>query len=100
MTFAGGNAMVFETDYTKSNNIMFKINSNISPENQIYFEGHIGIFGIRDLVNVTINNVEFSMNMVGKIFNGNYEFDMDISAPYDESIIHALFTVKAKFPQM
>ena len=91
--------MVFETDYLKSNNIMFKINPSISPENQIYFEGHVGLFGIRQLVNVTINNVEFSFAMSGNIFNSKYNFDMEIFAPYDESIVHAIFTVKARFPE-
>jgi len=90
--------MVFETDYSKSNNIMFKINPDLPPEDQLYFEGHVGIFGIREEVNITINNLEFNFKMEGQIFNSDYDFVMEISAPFDENILHAIWTVKAKFP--
>lgn len=92
--------MVFETDYTKSNNIMFKINPNLTLENQIYFEGHVGMFGIRQLVNISITNLDFDFQMTGKIFNSKYDFDLDVSAPYHENIFNALFTVRGKFPEM
>lgn len=90
--------MVFETDYSKSNNIMFKINPSITPENQLYFEGHVGIFGIRQEVNISMNNLEFNFQMHGPIFNSEYDFAMELYAPYDENIFHAIWNVKAKFP--
>ena len=91
--------MVFETDYTKSNNLLFKVNPEIPPEDQLYFEGHMGIFGIREPVNITINNLEFFFKMGGHIFNSEYDFALELSSPYEESILHALWTVKAKFPE-
>lgn len=90
--------MIFETDYTRSNNIMFKIQSGISLENQMYFSGQMGLFGVQAPVNISITNSEYSFTMNGTIFNSKYSFGMEVAAPYEESLLNALFTVNAEFP--
>lgn len=78
---------------------MFKVNSGLVPENQIYFNGHVGVFGVKEFVNISINNMEFRFNLNGTIFNSEYEFALDISAPFAENILDAVFSVTGHFPQ-
>lgn len=78
---------------------MFKVNSGLALENQIYFNGHVGVFGVKEFVNISINNIEFRFNLNGTIFNSEYEFALDIYAPFAENIFDAVFTVTGHFPQ-
>lgn len=101
ISFAGGNAVVLQTDLNSSdldNSIIFNMQENEIPEEkQVHFIGKINLFNTQSNLNMTITNDDFHARTHGKIFKGLYDFALELSAPYNQSLQAADFKIKGLF---
>lgn len=101
VSFAGGNGIILQTDLNSTdveNTVVFHMKGNeIAQEKQVNFIGKINLFNIQSLVNMSITNEEYLIHTSGNIFDGLYNFSIELLAPYTEKLIDAPFIVKGIF---
>ena len=103
VSFAGGNAIVLQTDLNSKdteNSVVFYVrNSEIPQEKQVNFLGKVNLFNVQMTINMSITNEFFLLKTKGMIFQGLYSFELELKAPYSDSLKTAAFRIKGLFSE-
>ena len=101
ISFAGGNAVVLQSDLNSTeidNSVVFRVKHNeITQDKQVNFLGKVNLFNTQSDLNMSVTNDAFFAKTQGKIFQGLYNFALELSAPYNQSLQAANFKIKGVF---
>ena len=101
VSFAGGNGVILQTDLNSTdieNSVVFRLNgSEIPQDKQVNFLGKINLFNVQTLINMSITNDQYFVLTSGRIFQGIYDFKLELRAPYTDALQAAAFKIRGFF---